>query len=144
MNNPLSELQHLIDFYRDATETIANATCHVDTKDLGALANSIVQQRNCLAKIDQMGAQVSKLIDSWKAVEFNFDEKVRNDMQMAIATAKSEAVKLNNQCSDCVKKLEAAKESAGDGLEKVGKHHRYLNSMKPVKGNYPKFIDSLY
>jgi hypothetical protein len=63
---------------------------------------------------------------------------------MAIATAKSEAVRLNNQCSDCVKKLEAAQERLGEGLEKIGKHHQYLNIMKPVKGNYPKFIDSLY
>lgn len=144
MNNPLLELQHLIDFYRDATETLVNATCRVDTKDLGALATSIVQQRNCLAKIDQMGAQVSKLIDSWKAVEFSFDDKVRNDIYMAIATAKTEAVKLNNQCSDCVMKLEAAQESLGEGLQRIGKHHKYLNNMKPVKGNYPKFIDSLY
>jgi hypothetical protein len=144
MNSPLSELQHLIDFYRDATETLANASCNVDAGDLGAFAKSILQQRNCLVRIDQMGAQVSKLIDSWKAVESSFDDKVRNDMQLAIATAKTEAVKLNNQCGDCVKKLEAAQERLGEDLEKIGKHHKYLNNMKPVKSNYPKFIDSLY
>jgi hypothetical protein len=144
MNDPQSELQNLIDFYRDATETIANAACPVDAEDLGALAKSILQQRNCLARIDQMDAQVSQLINAWKAVEFSSDDKVRNDMTRAIATAKAEAVRLNNQCGDCVKKLEAAQERLREGMEKIGKHHRYLNTMKPVKNNYPKFIDSLY
>jgi hypothetical protein len=144
MSNFLSEFQDLISLYHDATEALKNNMSAVDSSDVGALAEAILKQRNRLAGIDQMGIRVSRLYDSWKEIEFQSDQNSRKQVQAAMAAVKAEAANLNELCGNCVKMLETARNKRGEQLENIGKRKQYLKAMKPIKGNYPKFIDSLY
>jgi hypothetical protein len=144
MNNSLSEFQELLRLYHDATEALEDSISTVDLSDIDALANAILKQRTTLTGIDQMGIRVSHLCDSWKAIEFQLDQNSRKQVHAAMAAAKSEATKLNELCGNYTKMLETAQNKRGEQFGNLGKRKQYLKAMKPVKGNYPKFIDSLY
>jgi hypothetical protein len=144
MNNSLLEFEELISLYQDATEALKNSMSAVDSSNVGALAEAILKQRDRLTRIDQMDIRVSRLCASWKAIEFQLDQNSRKQVRAAMAAAKSEAAKLNETCGNCAKMLETARNKRGEQLENIGKRKQYLKAMKPVKGNYPKFIDSLY
>jgi hypothetical protein len=144
MNNSLSEFQELISLYHDATEALKNVMSAVDVSDVNTLAKAILKQRNRLAGIDQIGIRVSRLCDSWKTIESQLDQNSRKQVQAAMSAAKSEAAKLNELCGNYAKMIETARNKRGAQLDNIGKRKQYLKAMKPVKGNYPKFIDSLY
>ncbi len=144
MNNPLSEFQDLIALYRNAAEKLTGIFKTVDAADNRALSQSILKHRDVLTQISRMEVRASQLWDSWKAIESQLDPKSRKEVTSAIEKAKAEATRLKDLCSEHANILEAVREKLGEGLDKVGKHNQYLKCMKPVKGNFPKFIDSLY
>jgi hypothetical protein len=144
MNNLLSEFQELIAQYHDASDALAKAMSNVDSSDVDAISKVILRQSDCLGKVDQMNDRVSRLCNSWKTLESQCDQETRKKTLAAKASAKVEAAKLNELCAKCIKLLETARNKQGEELENIGKRKQYLQAMKPVKGNYPKFIDTTY
>jgi hypothetical protein len=142
MNNSLSEFQDLISFYREAAATLTNKLSVIDASDAGALAEFVLKNRDCLARIDEMSDRVSRLCDSWKDIELQLDQESRNQTQAAMAAAKAEAIKLNDVCRMHSQILEAVRNRLGEQLECIGKRNLHLKSIKPVQHNFPKFIDS--
>ncbi len=143
MNDTLAEFQKLIRQYHDASEALAKASLVHDVSDIGAFAKAILQQRDRLAGIDQLSGRIIRFCDSIRSNEIQLDSQSRKQALAAMAAAKEEAAKLNELCENCAKMLETSKNKRGKQLGDIGKRRQYLKAMKPVKGNYPKFIDSL-
>jgi hypothetical protein len=142
MNNYLSEFQELISFYHEAAATLMNELSVINASDAGALAEFVLKNRDCLARIDEISDRVSRLCDSWKDVELQLDQESRNQTQAAIAAAKAEAIKLNAVCQKHSQILEAVRNRLGEELGCIGKRNLHLKSIKPIQHNFPKFIDS--
>jgi hypothetical protein len=142
MNTILSELQELIALYRDSAEKLALVSNRTRQADEETLADSILQQQNNLKTIHAMDSRVTRLTALWKTTESQFDPESRKEVQLAIEILKTEGRRTKALCDILTQRIQAIKENLGKNLEKVGKHNQYLDCIKPVKCNYPKFIDS--
>jgi predicted XRE-type DNA-binding protein len=141
MNNILSELQEIIASYRNLAEKLARiAGC--SKEDGPALADSILNERQNLKAIHAMDARVTRLIALWKAAESQWDSESRKKVQAAIELVRIEGSRVKVLCNGLTQRMQALKDQIAEGLVKAGKHTQFLDCMKPVKCNYPKFIDS--
>jgi len=144
MNNLASEFQAVSQLYSQIGEELAGVMCVNDSGNSSALAEAILQHRDCLARIEQMNARVLYLSEEWKKRRPNLDADTYRKIDGLAETARVQAMRLNDLCGNKMQTLQAARDRLAKRLEELGKGTRYLKSVKSTKSNYPKFIDSLY
>jgi hypothetical protein len=144
MNNFASEFQDVFQLYLKLGEELEKLMDVKDSKDSQALVRFILQNRDCLVRVEQMNSRVRQLSDDWRKCRDKLDPKSRNEARNLAEAARAQAVRLKNLCTIQAQKLETARDKLGKGLAEIGKGTRFLKSIKPIKNNYPKFIDSLY
>jgi hypothetical protein len=115
-----------------------------DSKDPQVLIKSILQNRDCLERITQMNSRVVQLSDTWVKCRNHLDPKSRSEVHDLVASAKAQAVRLQELCSVQTEQLRRVRDDLGKNLAEIGKGSQFLKSIKPVRNNYPKFVDSLY
>ncbi len=115
-----------------------------DSKDPQALANSILQNREWLAKIEHMNSRMLQLSGEWEKCRESLDAKSRDEIRNLAEAAKAQAIQLRELCGIQIQKLQISRDKLEKDLAELDKGARYLKSVKPAKNNYPKFIDSLY
>ncbi len=144
MNALAAGFQDVFRVYLKLSEELTKIINAGDSNDPQALAKSILQNRDCLARIEQMNSSVFQLSDEWQKCRGSIDAKSRNEIRKLAEAAKAQAVRMKELCSIHVQKLQIARDKLEKDLVELGKGARYLESIKPAKNNYPKFIDSLY
>ncbi len=144
MTDFAAEFQAVAQFYKQLQEELSNALKLKDPEDTAPLAGSILQNRDRLAKIEKMHSRVLELSEEWKRCRAALDSKSRAEIDGYAAAARAHAVQLQQFCGSQTQKLQSAREKLGKRLAELGKGARYLQSVKPVKNNYPKFIDTTY
>lgn len=110
--------------------------------DAGALAVSIIQNGSSLAGIEQMNSTVQALATDWATVRDRLDSQSRGEIERLLEAVKEQVIGLNELCTDGTARLQAEKCSMQEGLKELGKGSQFLKSVKPVRSNFPKFIDS--
>jgi hypothetical protein len=144
MNNLASEFQAVSRIYRQLEEELAGFWGATDSEDSRALAESILRNRDCLARIEQMSSRILGLSNEWKKRRDDLDAESRQEIDGLSDSLREQIVRLNQLCGIRAQKLQAARDKMGRELSELGKGDRYLKSVKAGKNNYPKFIDSLY
>ena len=144
MNTLAAEFQEVFHLYLKLGEELTKILNAGDSKDPQVLAKSILQNCDCLARIEQMNSRVIQLSGEWQKCRGILDAKSRNEIQNVADAAKAQAVRLREGCSIHVQKLQIARDKLGKDLAELGRGTRFLKSIKHIKNNYPKFIDSLY
>jgi hypothetical protein len=143
MRNFVGEFGALSQAYHQLTEELSG-TWNENSGDSQNLAGSILQSRGCLARIEQMNSRVLQLSQEWKKQRPNLDSKSRQQVDGLVDLARKQAIRLHDLCSSQTQKLNSAKEKLERDLAELGKGALYLKSVKPIKNNYPKFVDSMY
>jgi hypothetical protein len=115
-----------------------------DAGDPQVLVQSILLNRACFERINQMGARVARLSDHWRKSRAELDSVTRDETCKLVETAKSHAARMHEMCTIHAEKLRITRDRLGNYLAETGKGSQYLKSLKPAKNNYPKFIDSMH
>jgi hypothetical protein len=121
-----------------------SATWNQSSGDPKALAGCILLSSGCLARIEQMNTRVLRLTQEWKERRPALDARSRQQVDGLAENARRQAIRLHDLCSSQAQKLNDVKAKIERDLAELGKGAQYLKSIKPIKSNYPKFIDSMY
>lgn len=138
-----SELQYLSELYLKLSEEFSALNRVAPKSKATALAESIIRNRDLLFRIEQMNQRLSQLAEEWERFRARMDPASRAEVQSLAQAVFAQAVKLKALCSERIQELESGRRRLEDDLGEVKKGTRYLQSAKPPKTNYPKFVDSL-
>ncbi len=144
MSSLITEFQEVFQLYLRLGEKLAKILNIGDSQNPQALAESILQNRDCLVRIEQMNLQILQLSSDWEKCRETLDSESRGEICKLAEAAKSQAIRLKELCNIHSEKLKIARDKLGKDLSEIGKGVQYLKTIKPVKNNYPKFVDSLY
>lgn len=143
MKNLAREFQAISQAYEQVQQELVQILSAINAENPRALIKSILQNRACLAKIEQMDSRVHQLSDEWKKYRLTLDLKSRGEIDGLVEAAREQAIRLHQFCDIQVRKVQAGRDRLQTHLVELGKGAKYLKSIKPIKSNYPKFIDSM-
>lgn len=145
MTNPLTaEFHDVFKLYEKLEEELTKITDVGNSEDPQILSETILKNRECLVRIEQMNSRVLYLSDSWKQHSCNQDSKTEKDIHALAEAARSRVIRLQELCRTHMQKLQNARYKLEKDLAELSKGAQYLKSTAPPKNNYPKFIDSLF
>ena len=142
MTELTSEFRDIIALYLRLGEELTQILQVDDSQDPNALVQSILQRGDCLAQISQMSSRVKAAADNWKKCRGYLDGKAREETNELAEAAQAQVARLKALCDIHAEKLKIARGRLEKSLAEIHQGSRYLKSLKPVKSNYPKFIDS--
>jgi hypothetical protein len=144
MNALASEFQDVFKLYLKLSQDLAGITNGIDTHNPQQLIESILQNRDSLVRIEQMNSRISQLSDAYNKCRAHLDPESQEEIRNLAQAAKAQAIRLKEWCSIRALKIQAARDRLGGRIAEIGKGSQFLESIKPIKNNYPKFIDSRY
>jgi septation ring formation regulator EzrA len=109
-----------------------------------AAAAAVLANRECLSRIEQMNAKVLQISAAWQKQRALLDPGSQDEARHFLAAANAEALRLKEICDIHAQKLRTIQTRILKDIADLGKGSRLLHSLRPVKGNYPKFIDSTF
>ena len=142
MNMLADEFQEVIQIYKRLGRDLSRTLCVPESQNCQTLIQSILSNRQCFSEIEKMNARIAPLSKKWIDCRADLDQKSREEISKLVETAKKEAMKLSLLCSSNIEKIAKAKEEMRARIKEIDKGTQFLKSMKPIKNNYPKFIDS--
>lgn len=143
MRDFASEFQQFRALYAELRKELARIV-DIDSQESHALVNAILQNRGCLDRIIQMNAAVSELSQAWQESRTRCPLTVQYSIDKCAEEAKTEATLLHELCCVQTQKIQSTYDRLGQALGELKKGARFINSLKPPRENYPKFIDSMY
>lgn len=138
-----SELQYLTELYLKLNAELASLEDAPDAETGGELPDAVLRNSDLLARIQQMNVRLAQLVREWQSFRPQVDPAARARTEKAAAAAGSQAKELVELCARRVGALHERREYLARSLQELGRGALYLDSIRPVKGNYPKFIDSV-
>lgn len=143
MRDFVAEFQELNSLYHKLGAELAEEMNAVNANDPHSLVGSVLRCRDRFVRIEQMNTRVLQLAADWEKSRSRLDSKTRDEAQSLAAAAKAHALQLKELFNSYVQKIEPHRENLKKRLSEICKGARYLKSVKPIKSNYPKFVDSL-
>jgi len=144
MNALASEYQDVFKQYLRLSHELAEIMEENQSQNDRELIESILRNRDSLVRIQQMNSRIEQLTDICNKFRSDLDLESQKQLQNLAQAAKAQAIHLKELCHIHAQKMQAAKDLLGRRLAEVGKGSQFLGSIKPIKNNYPKFIDSQY
>jgi hypothetical protein len=144
MKNLAAEFQAVSALYSETGEVLARVLKFDNPRDSKPLVESVLQNRNCLDRIEQMNSRVLQLADEWRKRHADKDTEPWDEINRLAENTLQQAIQLNQLCTLTGQKLQSARDKLVAELAEMGKGARYLKIAKSPKNNYPKFIDSMY
>ena len=145
MTNPLAaEFQDVYTLYVKLGEELTKIMDVGDSEDPRILAETILKNRECLIRIEQMNSRVLQLSNDWKQHSASLDPETEKNIRTLSEGARTQVVRLQELCRTHMKRLQSARDKLEKDLAELSKGAQYLKSTTPPKNNYPKFIDSMY
>ncbi len=143
MRDLASEFQNLSRTYHQLEQELAGIPLN-DLNDTGTYLESIFRNRDCLVRMEQTNSRALRLSVELKECRSVLDPKAKAEIELITEELRLGAIRLKDLCATHAEKIRNAQENLIKSRAELGKGSRYLQSIKPVKNNYPKFIDSLY
>ena len=144
MNNLATEFREVCGLYIKLGEELTRIMALADSENPQTYVKSILQNRDCLTRITQMNSRVIQLSATWEKSQNDLDPKSQSETRQLVATARMQANRLQELCGIQILKLQTIRGALERDLAELGKGSQFMKSLKPVKNNYPKFIDSSY
>lgn len=137
-----ADFEELYKTYAALAERLSKAFETSCAEEVEAAAATVLLNREYLNRIEQMNARVLQLSSDWQKDGAFLDPGIRDQAEYFIAAARAQALRLKEICDVHAQKLQRARARVLKEMAEIGKGTRLLKSLKPVKTNYPKFIDS--
>jgi hypothetical protein len=144
MEKLTAEFREVFSLYIKLGDEITRIMDVDGSKGPHVLVNSVLQNRECLERIAEMNSRVVQLSDAWEKCRNRLDPETRKEAHNLAAAARAQAIRLQELCAAGAEKLRNIRDELGKNLAEIGKGSQFLKSIKPVKNNYPKFVDSHY
>ncbi len=145
MINPLAaEFRELFKLYVKLGEELTKIMNMGDSENPKALAETILKNRDCLIRIEQMNSRVLHLSDEWKRHRGKLAPDSEKEVRALAKAARIQAARLHEMVSIHMQKIQNVRDRLEKELAELSKGAQYLKSVKPPKHNYPKFIDSRF
>ena len=144
MNTLTADFQDVFSLYLRLGEELTRVLDVEDSKDPQALVESVLENQDCLARIEQMNARILQLSESWGKCRDQLDPDSQIKIRDLAQASRAQALRLKDLCAKHAQKIQATRDQWGRKLDELARGARYLQSVKPVKNNYPKFVDSVY
>ena len=143
MNKLAEEFQDVLDLYAKLTVDLKRiADAGTFEEDLQPLVQSILDNRDCLDEIQQLNKRLTQLYGDWKDREAAFSPSEGDEIRGVVDGVREQVRQLGKLCDAETEKIETWRKQLSGELANVGKGFRYLETIKPIKENFPKFIDS--
>jgi len=143
MNKLAEEFRDILGLYVKLTADLTRiADAGKSEEDPQALIQSILDNRSCLTEIQQLNKRLTQLYGVWKGKEADFSLSDGDEVRGVVDDVQEQMRQLEKLCGFGVQKVEARRKQLADELQVVGKGSRFLETIKPIKENHPKFIDS--
>ena len=138
-----ADFEELYKAYAALAETLGKAF-ETGVQDPKSAVAAVLTHRECFNRIEQMNEKVRRISADWQKSISLEDAASQDRARHFIAAAKAEALRLKEICDAHADKLSTARARILNDLQNIGKGSRLLHSLRPVKSNYPKFIDSSF
>jgi len=139
----LAELQYLSELYRSLRCEFTGLLDKAKAGDVTVLINTTLRNRDLLDRIEHMNARISQLSQEWDGFRDHLDATTRQNIVELAESVRHQGAQLSQLCTGLMRALEARRGNLEKQLAEVRKGSSYLQSLKPLKNNYPKFVDSL-
>ncbi len=139
LDSELEELSKLYDGLKDALSGFGK-----DNKPASTLAkvHSIIRNEVLFVRLEQMNARLGQLAKDWEKLCPQLDAASRKKTQQLAAKVREQAANLRVLNEARTHEIEAHRAKLERELAIVTRGSKYLESVKPLKSNFPKFIDS--
>ncbi len=144
MRDIVSRLKDVYLLYASLGEELARVLDVDGSKDCRALIESILQHRDCLARLKELNSSVLSLSSELAQARSKMNAESKDEIQPLAEAVRSQVIRLNELCGIHAERLKIARDKLERDLAELGRGARYLQSVKPPRNNYPKFIDSSY
>jgi len=137
-----SELQYLSELYTrlgmefEALKRVSGRGTPSATVDF------VLRNRELFTRLEQMNVRLHQLVKEWGSYSPHLEPSARKHAQRLIAKVRQQAEELAVLNQQRLTEIDAFHATLAGELERLEKGSRYLQSVKPLKANYPKFIDS--
>jgi hypothetical protein len=137
----LSALKELDQLYRDI-ESEAFRGLPSQAIDEAALSNAAIRNRQLIARLDQVNQRFSESAAQWLGRQQLAPKEEREQVRRLAQEIRLKAARLLESCKGRSAQLEAVLTRLQKELGLVRNGARFLQSSRPARINYPKFIDS--
>ncbi len=134
----LSALKQLDRLYDEVEREILGESAP-GTNDSAALSRNHL----LIARLEQAGARFSEDVGRWLSKQDRITPEQREQVRLLAGPIRLRASRLLGRCRDCSAELESHISGLRGQLCEVQNGARFLQSTRPARANYPKFIDSL-
>jgi uncharacterized tellurite resistance protein B-like protein len=105
-------------------------------------ADPVLASEELMMHVAQLDRRVSQLAADWQQERNGFDSARRAQIQMQAADMSAQILQLQRVCGTHARRLEGVLQQVSRDLGELQRGSRYLASIRPVKTNFPKFVDS--
>lgn len=108
----------------------------------GAAVDSILRNRELFSQIQLMNSRLLMLAEEWRSQSPGLEAGERERTQKLAQKLLQKALRLAHLGAGRAAEIESHRAKLGKELGEIAKGNKFLESVKPLKTNYPKFIDS--
>lgn len=137
----LSALKELDQLYREIEGELLGRLAST-ARDEAAITDAIDSSRQLIARLEQVNQRFSGSASQWLEQKERTSGEEREQVRRLAQDIRLRASSLLENCQDCSARLEAVLSRLQKELGRVRDGSRFLQSSKPARINYPKFIDS--
>ena len=138
-----SELEYLSELYGRLETEIGSGRHQSSFDNAEDLAETVLRSRDLLRRIEQMNSRVTQLVEEWQTYKLSIGEEQKEEIQALARTVSGKGWALHSVCNTALASLNARMKLLQDQLSEVGRGTRFLESVRPVRSNFPKFVDSV-
>jgi hypothetical protein len=139
----ISELQYVSELYDRLRCELSPGADQAHDTDCTTLTRAVLRNRELWSRVEQMDARLAQLSKDWQYLRQHLSPQSMTSIRALAAAVRNKAAELSLLMDKRTKELAEGRRKLEKALNEVHKGGRYLASVKPVKANYPKFVDSL-
>ncbi len=136
----IDELQYIDGLYQALQHELSPGTTEAEE---ASLVETVLRNKDLLCRIGQLNERVARTTAAWKDFRERADAPMRAQVESLIRTVRAHAADLQRTCAQHGHRLESRLDRLGHERGRLRTGFRYLDSVKPPRNNYPKFVDSL-
>jgi len=137
----LSTLEELDRLYCEIEDELLRSPSSGENST-AAISDSVTRNRQLLARLEQTSAGLSETAARWSRRADSIPREEREQVRRLADSARLKASRLLGCCEHLADRLDTSLAKLEQELGHVRKGARFLQSSRPAKTNYPKFIDS--
>ncbi len=137
-----SELQTLSELYSSLSAELSGLARDNRPESPSATTRCILRNQALFARLERMNSRLDELAAEWEKLSPKLDVAARKKTRQLAARVREQAVNLWALSEARSQEIEALRSRLESALAGIKDGTKYLESVKPLRNNFPKFIDS--